>query len=97
MVADFLVPLERACCVDIKPSTEFFVNDPLHVSSACASAKPGQDRSDLGLILVGIVFKVDSDGIVLEEERSQTLVERAIFPAERFSICLDLVSLARHV
>src|ERR1044072_2006087 len=96
VAADLLVALQRAGLIGIKPSTELFVYNSLHILGARAGAKARKYSIHLWLVFVGVVFEVDTYRIPCKEEPGHAVVEFAVLTTQGLSFSLDLLSLRCH-
>jgi hypothetical protein len=71
--------LLRACAA-CEPANKLFVNNPANVIDGLAVAQSRQDRSCLCLLLIWVYFKVDADGIVLKQQRRDSVEQLAVLP-----------------
>src|SRR4051812_34461693 len=95
--ADSLVPRDVTGLSHAEPVAELLVHDSLNVLCTGAGPKTWENRTDFGLVLVGIIAEVDALRIPGEEHLGQPRVQLAVLVAKRLALTLDPLPLVRHV
>ncbi len=70
------------------------MNHSLNVPHPSARCQQGKDAPNLRLVLVGVVAKVDSHGVLLEEEARKSIVRISKLRSELRTLPGNLVSAA---
>jgi hypothetical protein len=80
----------------IEPTNKFFMDNTAHVIGRLATMKARQDASCLGLILIGVDFKVDADWIVAKQKCGGGIKQVAILRLELAALFENILACSGH-